>query len=274
MSEQLHLRQAHGRVGRLLEHIDEGLEALFRARLPLSAPDVDVSFEAPDREWSATLTRPTVNVGLWDIRRSSERAKSGIQTVVRDGVRVHQPAFPVVELRYVVTAWTADIRDERVLLSGLTRVLLATGSIPGDFLSPTVSHLEDPTLLMARAGEEHMDVFKALEGKVKPGLNIIVTTEFDSGVGIEAGPPTTSIGLRIGYIDQPKEAGPRRIAGEIVDAAERNALGAIVSTEYDATTVNPAGHFLLTASPGETVTVHTDPPLTAIVPPTGGIRFD
>jgi len=62
----------------VLELIDSTLESFFRATVPLSAQDVDVSFEPPDREWSAKLTRPTVNVFLFDIRRSTARAKAGI----------------------------------------------------------------------------------------------------------------------------------------------------------------------------------------------------
>ena len=39
----------------MLHLIDAALEAFLRATVPLSAQDVDVSFEAPDREWSAKL---------------------------------------------------------------------------------------------------------------------------------------------------------------------------------------------------------------------------
>ncbi len=38
----------------MLESVDESLEALLRATVPLSATDIDVSFEAPDRTWAAT----------------------------------------------------------------------------------------------------------------------------------------------------------------------------------------------------------------------------
>ena len=60
----------------MLEYIDESLELFLRALAPLSAADVDVSFQAPDREWSAKLNRPTVNMFLWDIKRSTDHASS------------------------------------------------------------------------------------------------------------------------------------------------------------------------------------------------------
>jgi len=48
----------------VLELIDESLESFFRASVPLSATDVDVAFDAPDREWSAKLTRPDFLTGF------------------------------------------------------------------------------------------------------------------------------------------------------------------------------------------------------------------
>lgn len=181
----------------MLELIDGGLESMLRATVPLNANDVDVSFEAPDREWSSKLSRPTVNCFLWDLRRSADKATAGVRVVMRDGVRVHQPALPVVELRYVVTAWTNDHGDERSLLAGLMRSLLSVGVIPHEHLDPILHVLDEPTVMIARAGEDHMDVFKALEGKVKPGLNIVVSTQFDTDVFVEAGPPVESVVTRV-----------------------------------------------------------------------------
>lgn len=265
----------------MLEHIDDSLEALLRATVPLSATDVDVAFEAPDREWSAKLTRPTVNVFLWDIRRSTVNANSGLRTVIRDGVRVHQPALPVLELRYVVTAWTSDHSDERALLAGLLRSLLANASIPREFLPSSMADLEPPRVEIARAGEDHMDVFKALEGKVKPGINVVLSSEFDIGMFTEAGPPIRSIETNVGQFDSvtPEFTGlaptpRRRIAGEVLDAADRGAIGATVRSSIDESHVNATGRFVLRVTPDDEITVDIDPPLVMAVPPTGGIRFD
>lgn len=258
----------------MLELIDEGLEAFFRATVPLSATDVDVAFDAPDREWSAKLTRPTINLFLWDIRRSTN-SRSGMRTIELDGQVVHQPALPVVELRYVVSAWTSDHGDERGLLAGVIRALLVHGAIPREFLPEQLARLDVPTLAMARAGEDHMDVFKALEGQLKPGLNLVLTTEFDTGFSIPAGPPVegleTALGRLNGSNSEPERR--RRVAGEVVDAVERGAIGSVVRSPGDATYVNPHGQFLLRASPGDEVVLETEPPLVTTVPASGGVRF-
>lgn len=253
----------------MLELVDESLEAFFRAVVPLSATDVDVSFEAPDREWAAKLSRPTVNLFLWDIRRSATRSRSGMQTVTTANGTVHRHAPPVLELRYVVTAWTSDQGDERALLDGLLRAILSRGGIPREFLPRAYDEFEAPTLVIARAGEDHMDVMKLIEGQLKPGINMMLATEFDVGGGVPAGPPVEAIETAVGRIGGAPER-RRRVAGEVVDPA---AVGVVVRGPVDATIVNPAGRFLLLAAEGDEIVVETDPPQVARVPATGGIRF-
>jgi hypothetical protein len=255
----------------VLELIDEGLEAFLRATVPLSATEVDVSFEAPDRDWSAKLTRPTINLFLWDIRRSTN-SRSGVRTMTRDGAVVHQHALPIVELRYVVSAWTSDHGDERGLLSGVMRSLLTFGAVPREFLPPVYAALAEPVLTLARAGEDHMDVFKALEGQLKPGLNMVLSTEFDTGAAVPAGPPVGGVETALGRMGGPQER-RRRVAGEVADAERRGAVGAIVRAPHDMTTVNSRGQFLLRADEGDEIVVEIEPSLVATVPSRGGIRF-
>jgi hypothetical protein len=261
-----------------LELIDEALEAFMRATIPLSATDVDVSFEAPDRDWSAKLTRPTVNAFLWDIRRSASNARSGLRTVTRDGKLVHQLAFPMVEMRYVVSAWTTDHGDERGLLAGVVRTLLAHDSVPREYLPDALEDVEPPSIELARAGEDHMDVFKALEGQLKPGLNLVLTTEFDTGLFTPAGPTVGAIETSIGRMGIGRMGGPRenrrRVAGEVVNAENRGAIGAVVRAPDDLTVVNPSGQFLIRATHGDQIVLELEPEVVVTVGPSGGIRFE
>lgn len=254
----------------MLELVDESLEAFFRAAVPLSATDVDVSFDAPDRDWSAKLSRPTLNVFLWDIRRSATRSRSGSRVVdTTDGV-VHRMAAPVLELRYVVTAWTSDQGDERALLAGVLRAILANGGVPREYLPAVYDRFEPPTLTIARAGEDHIEVMRVLQGQLKPGINMMLATEFDIGTDKPAGPPVEGVETAVGRIGGGPTDRRRRVAGEVTDPA---AIGALVRSPGDASYVNPAGRFLLRASEGDEIVVETDPPLVGHVPAAGGVRF-
>jgi hypothetical protein len=254
----------------VLDLIDESLEAFFRATVPLDATDVDVSFEPPEREWSAKLNRPTVNAFLWDIRRSTHRAKTGMEAVERNGETVRRMALPVVELRYVVTAWTSDHGDERALLAGLMRAILAHGTIPSTFLAEPLLALEPPSILMARTGEEHVDVFKALEGQLKPGINMVLVSQVDTAVTTPVGPPVQEIEVLVADRTGTAASSVRRIAGEVL-APE--AVGVLVHSPVGAARVNAAGRFLVKARPGDEVVVETSPPRSAVVPTAGGVRI-
>lgn len=254
----------------MLELVDEALEALLRAEVPLSAQDVDVAFEAPEEDWSAKLNRPTVNLYLWDIRRSSTRAVAGTEVVQQDGVLVRRMALPRVELRYLVTVWTSDHGDERALLGGLLRAALAFGEIPSIYVPEGLAHLPPIHLAMARSDESRSDM-RTLDDRFKTGLNLIVTTVVDTKVGRPAGPPVTGLDLRVldrntGASDHP----PRRIAGEVADPA---AVGVAVTTPRGSGSVNAAGRFLVPGVEGDEVVLHTEPPRTAVVPAEGGIVF-
>lgn len=254
----------------MLDLIDESIEAFFRATIPLGATDVDVSFEAPEREWSAKLNRPTVNAFLWDIRRGGGRSRAGVETFERNGETVRRMALPAIELRYVVTAWTSDHGDERALLAGLMRTILGHGRIPEEFLAEPLLDVGAPELLMARSGEEHLDVFRALDGQLKPGINMIVHTYVDVGQFTIAGPPTGAVDLATSDTRGTARSEFRKVAGEVLDAA---AVGARVRSPNGAAVVNAAGQFLIRARVGDEIVVETDPPRTATVPETGGVRL-
>ncbi|MBK5224457.1 MAG: DUF4255 domain-containing protein [Acidimicrobiia bacterium] len=61
----------------MFQLIDQALEQYLRSTVPLAPSEVDVSFAAPAKEWSARLSRPTVNLFLWDVRRAGTRKPVG-----------------------------------------------------------------------------------------------------------------------------------------------------------------------------------------------------
>jgi hypothetical protein len=253
----------------VLDLIDESIEAFLRARVPLGAKEIDVSFEAPDREWSAKLTRPTVNLFLWDVRRSTARARTGMEEIERDGETIRRLALPTIELRYLITAWTSNHGDERALLAGVMSTILAHSHLPDEFLSGPLTEVRPPTVLMARTGEEHVDVFRALEGQLKPSISMIVVTDVDTGLGEPVGPDVTSIGLSVSDAETGATSSSRRVAGEALGA-----VGAVVRAPGDMTEVNATGRFLIRAKPGDELVLMTEPEQSLVVPDSGGVSFD
>src|SRR3954451_20564573 len=120
----------------MLHLLDETLETFLRAVVPLPARDVDVAFDAPDGEWSAALsTRPTVDLYLWDIRPNlAERDYGEVIIEEPDGRRYRRDPLALVDCRYLVTAWSSEVRDEQSLLGDMLSALLLHPMIWNDHL--------------------------------------------------------------------------------------------------------------------------------------------
>src|ERR1700742_1961472 len=100
----------------MLNLLDDSLAEFLRAAVPLPRREVDVSFDAPDKDWAARVARPTINLYLWDVRRNLGERDLGVETLYEDGRTLRRSPLPRVDCRYLVTAWTSDVRDEHSLL--------------------------------------------------------------------------------------------------------------------------------------------------------------
>ena len=109
---------------------------------------------------------------------------------------------------------------------------------------------------------------------MSPGLNMVMSSLVDTGVFLPVGPPVVVIETAIGRIGEPDSERRRRVAGEIADAADRGAIGAIARSPIDATHVDPSGRFLLRARAGDEIVIDVEPSLVTTVPESGGVRLE
>ncbi len=180
----------------MIQFIDEAVEAHLRREVPLPETSVDISFAAPDRAWGAAVTRPTVNIFLWDIRRNMTRTTAGLAQQGADGQVERRPTNPVIDLRYVVTAWAAEHRDEHQLLGSVLTCILAHSSVAPDILPPQLP--TSSSLSLGLASEEARvtgEFWSSLDGRLKPGLQLVVSIPLDIFGWVAAGPPTASVGV-------------------------------------------------------------------------------
>lgn len=256
----------------MLHLLDEALEAMVRSRL--ANPGVDVSFHAPDGDWSAGISRPTVNLYLWDLRPSDEAAM-GIETVQDDDGRVvRKPMNPRIELRYLITAWASSERDEHQLLGALVSALSRPIQMDPDMLSDGLRAITPlPTVSLAtREPGDRADFWTALGGRYHAGLDLLVKASVDPGVVWDTAPPPSSVELETEDRREPaRRSRSRRVAGVVRDP---DAVGAVVRTHRGRGTVGPDGHFLVPGSPGDEIVVETRPPRRATVPDHGPVEVD
>jgi hypothetical protein len=183
----------------MLNLLDDSLEAFLRSVVPLPGRDVDVAFEAPDRDWAAGISRPTINAYLWDVRPNTTDRELGLIELSAENGRVSRRSpLPRVDCRFLITAWTSDVGDEHALLGRVLVALMANEVIEEEHLRGMLSVTRPlPTVqLKSGTGSENSDFWSALGGQLKPGLDVTVTITVDAAAVREAGPPVEGIQLR------------------------------------------------------------------------------
>lgn len=190
----------------MLHMLDEILESYLRAEVPLPPAEIDVVFDRPDREWSASVTRPTVNIFMYDIRRNASDQEAGMEDVVENGVRVRRPPLPRIDCRYLVSAWAGETRDEHQLLGAVMSVLVTRTDFPSEYIpAPYSDVLPLPLINIARFdGSDTVDIWTAIEGDMRPALDLTVVATVDAAISDPAGPLVRRYELDTRSIDDPR----------------------------------------------------------------------
>ncbi|GGM03561.1 hypothetical protein GCM10010129_53780 [Streptomyces fumigatiscleroticus] len=200
----------------MIHEVDEVLKGLLGGGA-LAGSGIEVSFEAPTRDWAARRNAPVLNAYLYDIREDVARRQRG-HVAVRDErdivLRRRQPPR-WFRLSYLVTAWTKTPQDEHRLLSAalatlLPRELLAADELPGSLgalglsVPLTVAGIQTESRSLA-------EIWSALGGELKPSLDLVVTAPFPAYPEYDAGPPVTEgAAVRVRGLDgDPPESGER-----------------------------------------------------------------
>lgn len=207
----------------MLQLVDESIEAFLRAAVPLDPAEVAISFDAPDRQWSAGISQPTINVFLFNIHRDLDRSLAGLEDVQRDGALVRRRPLPRIELSYLITAWTSELRDEHQLLGEVMRAILSCRHLgPPHLRSPLDRTDPLPTMTITAGGSKaQQDLWKAIDGQLKPGLDVTVALPVDTGLFEPTAPLPDEVQVTTSDRHRPRmrPSVRRGVAGRIVDDA-------------------------------------------------------
>jgi hypothetical protein len=179
----------------MLADLDDALKQLLRDQLERQGFDgVDVAFDAPTKEWSSTLSGPTVDLFLYDIRESTDRRPVDWDTQNGANGRRRDLRPPLrVDCSFAVTAWTRSVLDEHRLLSQVLAVLYAFPELPDSVLVGTLADSATQRFpLRTRVAQERTDdrsdFWSAIGGQYKASLDYVVTLSCEPGVAVERGP--------------------------------------------------------------------------------------
>lgn len=192
----------------MIDDLDEVLRRFLIRDLPIKNGEVDVKFDQPKREWSARVSRPTLNLFLYDIRENQKlrQTQPAWEMVRNDDGTVTKRRKPArLDLHYMITAWATEPEDEHRLLSRTLMALFRYPHLPEELLPESLQIQPVPIPLMVAQYDElrtPTDVWNVLDNEMRPALACIITLAIDPYVPLVT-PLVRTRELRMGPSSRP-----------------------------------------------------------------------
>jgi hypothetical protein len=252
----------------MLTSLDDTLKQLLIEEMPIENHEVDIQFDLPKREWSAKLSRPTVNLYLYDLRENTELRQTN-WVVERDdnGQATRKKPPRRIDLAYLITAWTSTAEDEHRLLWRALWALLRYPELPEDVLQGSLKEAEVPIRGSVAQPDQIpnvADLWGVLDNELKPSLHYVATLPLDLAQVI-TGPVVRTKRIRVeqGMLREGPFEEILQVAGTVRDGEGQPVAGATVRVQergFTATTDEegrytfpnlPQGKYTFVVSPPE-----------------------
>lgn len=167
----------------MFNDLDETLRQLLIADVPLDPREVDIAFDRPTREWSSRLSKPTLNLFLFDIReRVDFRDDSWTISRSAEGKAERKRPPRRVDVAYFVTAWAREPADEHRLLAGVLACMYRQAAIAPDFLQGELQKSVVPVLARTTM-PDHLakpyELWGVLDNELRASLTWVSTVPLD-----------------------------------------------------------------------------------------------
>ena len=176
--------------------LDESIRQLLIQRGNLDSGEVDIAFDLPSREWAAGVSKPTVNLYLYDIRECND-LKNPAPWTTRPGpnnTAIKSRPDVRIDLTYCVTAFANAVEDEHRLLTRTLITLFQYPNLPPELLQGAVGGQEIRTFTAQPDGviQSPADFWGALDNDIKPSIDYRVTLRIHLNQEIPVGLALTS----------------------------------------------------------------------------------
>lgn len=173
----------------MLADLRTTLQNLLHQRGRISEDEVDVRFEMPTRQWVESLTKPTINMYLFDVQENTELRTTTVQQT--RSARMAEFRMPPrrFDLRFMVSMLTTIVEDEHLLLWRTLQTLMKYAQLPDDLLSDTLREARPAVIGQVSKtddGPNLLDVWSALELPPRPSLLYVVTVPLELDIAYEA----------------------------------------------------------------------------------------
>jgi hypothetical protein len=172
----------------VIHFVDEALRKLLTYEIDIKDNEVDIQFDQPKREWTSRLSKPTINLFLFDVRENLRlRGAEQYTTINRPDGTSEVRRNPVrMDLRYLMTAWVKEAEDEHLLLSSALVGLLRNPFLPQHCLSEQLKNQPAPIALEVATFppevgpvDKFSEIWGVLDNEMHPGVIVTVTISLD-----------------------------------------------------------------------------------------------
>lgn len=172
----------------MFDELDDALRRFIIHELPIKNGEIEIAFEQPNRQWSGRLSRPTINLFLYDVRENiklrqaqlewenERRGNGGSSKLSEVVVARRRPAR--VDLHYLISVWTSVVEDEHRLLGRILLMLLRRPELPDELVPPYLRAAGLSATIKAAQYEEltnPSDLWGAMDNLQHPSLTCTVT---------------------------------------------------------------------------------------------------
>lgn len=168
----------------MFDALDDTIKNLLNQEIPVKKNEIEIAFDQPNSEWSARITKPTLNVYLYEIyeNRMLRGSEQLSKRQLPDGkVEIHRN--PVrIDLNYLITAWSKNEQDQHHLLGLVLMGLLRNPFLPEDLFAEGLPPQSLPVQLTVAQADENKnwgEFWNTLNNKYHPGLTLKVTLTID-----------------------------------------------------------------------------------------------
>lgn len=202
----------------MLHDFDKTLEKLILAEGNLNKDEIEISFDPPTSEWSARLSRPTINCWCFDLRENL-RLRMPDRNVTRNGdlARISTPVKRM-DVTYLITAWARKIEDEHQLLWRALGALKRYNALEPQQCEGGLRYQEFSIPLLvgdvSTLQTNLVDLWSVLDNHMHLGFVLITTLEIDPRFGFDT-PLVLEGEIRFGTKDSPETGGIAQPMGNV-----------------------------------------------------------
>jgi hypothetical protein len=173
----------------MFNDVDESLRELLIADMPIDRNEVDISFERPSREWSSRLSKPTLNLFLYDVRERMDMRDDMpyVQRTATGSTLTRRPPRRI-DVSYCITAWAKEPADEHRILARTLACMFRNAHVPPEHLQGNLGDGEYP-LLMRIMPPDHLakpaDFWGVMDNEMRVALTWVATVAMDPFVPVE-----------------------------------------------------------------------------------------